>query len=227
VVAALVVVGALAVTGCDVHPGSAAVVNGTSISESKVDNLVLAACAFIKVGRIKSGGQTPGQSMASLRQVILEDLINFQITREAAARLHLTVSEAKIGEASANQPIPASLSSSEREQLQQFFRASSVAQLHQAVIGAHLQNHSVTNADNVTTNNVSRLVSASQKYLRTFSEKQDVVVNPKYGAWNGHNLVDVNGSLSAPASEAAKHWAALRRVDSSSVEGLPPSQVCG
>jgi hypothetical protein len=226
-VAALAVVGVLAVTGCDAHPGSAAVINGSSISQSKVDNLVLAACDFTKVGRVQSGGTTPGQSMANLRHVILQDLITFEIAGEAAAHLHLTVSQAKIGEATANQSIPQSLSSSEREQLQQFFRASSVAQLQQAVIGAHLNDPTVTNADSVTNNNVAKLVSQAQKYLQTFTAKQDIVVNPQYGAWNGHTLVDASGSLSKPASQAALRWITLRRSASSSVAELPPSQVCG
>jgi hypothetical protein len=227
VVAALAAVGALALSGCDVHPGTAAVVNDQSISEGHVDDLVLAACDFSKVQRLQTGGTEPSTSMAYLRNVLLQNLISFKITHEAATNRHLTVSEAKIAEASQGQSIPAGVSADDRDLLNQFFVDSARWELEQAVIGANLKDPSVTNADNVTSSNVQGFVQRAQAFLTRFTENQHVVVNPAYGSWNGQTLEDSNGSLSAPASSSALKLVQLRLAASSSVEGLPPSQVCG
>ena len=224
VVAALAVVGAMALSGCTVHPGSAVVIDDQSISQSHIDDLVLAACAFTKVNRI---GNTPSTSMAYLRNVLLDNEINFAISHRLVTALHLTVSPAKVAIASAGQKIPSALSSKDRDLLRQFFVDSARSQLEEAVIGAHLKDHTVTNADSVTGANVSELVKAAQPLITAYTKRQDVVVNPAYGSWDGATLVDSEGSLSAPASAPAKKWILLRKTNSNSVAGLPPSQVCG
>jgi hypothetical protein len=165
--------------------------------------------------------------MAFLRNFLLKNLITFKITQEAAAANHLTVSPAKVAQASGGEPLPLSMSEKDRELLRQFFIDSARSELEQAVIGAHLEDGSVTNADGITSKNVNKYVSESAKYLTPFTRKVDVTVNPAYGTWNGTTLVDDEGSLSAPASRVAKNWIALRKANGTSVAGLPPSQVCG
>jgi hypothetical protein len=222
-VAGLAVVGTLALSGCTLHPGSAAVVNGSDISQSKVDSLVLAACSFSKVQRISTGGASPQTSMAFLRQQLLQSLITFRITNKAATQLHLTVSPAAIAKITATQPVPGSLGSSEQKLLKQFFYDSDRSQLQVAVIGAHIKNPSVTNADNVTPTDQK----AAAKYLAAFTARQQVEVSPAFGTWSNGALVRTDGSLSAPVSAAALKWVQLRSPTAQGVLGIPPSQVCG
>lgn len=221
--AGLAVVAALALSGCTMHPGSAAVVNGDNISQSHIDNLVLAACSYQEAGRKQQGGAKPSTSMAYLRHVFVQDLISFQISNKAANQMGLTVSPAAIAKVTSSQKIPPGLSSSDQKLLTQFFYDSAKAQLQQATIGAHIKDPSVTNADNVS----SADITAAQKYLTAFTAKQSVTVSPANGSWNGQTVQAGNGSLSAPASTVAKRWEQLEQNNAQNVTGLPPSQVCG
>lgn len=205
----------LAGCGTNFHPGAAAVVNDHAISESEVDNLVLAACEYSKEVRLEQGGAEPGQSMASLRSSLAAALIRFEITDEAATQLGLSVSDAKIAELTAANQIPPGLSETTRELLEGFFLDASRAQLQQAVVGAHLSDPQVTTADHIT----SADSDAATQYLNHFAAKQDVTVNPSYGSWDGSALVHGSGSLSDPVSTTA--------TAAAPVADLPPSQVCG
>jgi hypothetical protein len=219
-------VGALAMSGCTFHPGQAAVVNGSDISQSTVDDLVQAGCGFFKAQRVQTGSGQPATSTAFLRTLFTENLISFKIIDKAASRLHLTVSPAAIAKASAGQSLPTGLQGEDRTRLKSFFEMSTRADLQQAVIGAHLKDPSVTNADHV----VASQIADSRAYLKAFTLKQQVSVNPAYGTWSHGRVIDSDGSLSAAESTPARTWLKLRSANSAGtggVAGLPPSQVCG
>lgn len=209
----------LAGCGTGIRPGAAAVVNGHVITQDEVDDLVLAACEYSKAVRLEQGGAEPAQSMATLRSSLAEALIQFEITDAAAAQLGVSVSDAKIAQLSSGNPMPAGLSKTSRDLLEDFFYGASRAQLQQAVVGAHLRDPKITTADAVTPQDLQ----AATEYLDDFAKQQEVTVNPSYGSWDGSTLVDVSGSLSDPVSTSAT--AADPAADP--VEGLPPSQVCG
>ena len=86
----------------------------------------------------------------------------------------LTVSPAAIAKVTSSQKIPPGLSSSDQQLLTQFFYDSAKAQLQQATIGAHLKDPSVTNADNVT----SADITAATAVPHAFTAKQSVTVSP-------------------------------------------------
>lgn len=209
-------------TGCgaDIHPGSAAVVNGEAISQNTVDDLVLAACDYSKAVRLEQGGAEPSQSMASLRSALAGALIQFRITDLAASELGVSVSEAKISEVTSGGTMPPGLDSESRELLDGYFYDAARAQLQQAAVGAHLADPEVTTADNVSPDNVT----AATDYLNKYAARQDVSVDPSYGSWNGSELVSGSGSLSDPVSTTP---AAVAGAQADAVADLPPSQVCG
>lgn len=220
-IAGLAAVAGLAVSGCTFHPGSAAVVNGTKISQRKVDDLVSAACDITSL----LAAQNPNPSKSSVsyyKHLFTQDLISFAITDKAAAQLHLTVSPAAIARVTGSQTLPDGLSAEDRDRLTGFLNASARSQLQQAVIGAHLSDPSVTNADKVTTSDLK----AADPYLAAFTRKQSVQVNPAYGSWDGQRVANTDGSLSKPASPIAATWLRLRQGGSTDVTGLPPNQVC-
>jgi hypothetical protein len=222
--AAVATAGVLAVTGCTFHPGRAAVVNGSSISQSRVDNLVLAACAFSKQQRVTSTDTGPSTSVAYLRSLLTGDLISFQIIAKAYQQMGLQpITPAQVAQITKSEPVPASLSSSDRSQLTTFFAASARSELQEAVIGAHLTDPSVTSAAHVTSDDIKK----STAYLKHFTAQQQVALNPSYGTWADGTIHDTDGSLSAAVSGPAKTWLVLRAKDSSSVAGLPANQVCG
>jgi hypothetical protein len=217
----------IALSGCQFHPGQAAVVNGSSISQSSVDDLVQAGCDFFKAQRATAGGATPATPTSFLRNLFTQNLIQFKIVDKAAAALHLTVSEAAIAKASQGQTLPAGMPSDTRALLKSFFTQSTRADLQQAVIGAHLKDPSVTNADHV----VQTQIADSRAYLKAFTLEQHVSVNPAYGMWSHGQVLDSDGSLSAAQSSVARKWLKLREANADGsgggVDGLPASQVCG
>lgn len=215
-------VAATVMSGCMFHPGSAAVVNGSTISQNTIDDLVVAGCGFFRAQRIEQGGATPDTSTAWLRNVFIGSLITIKIVDLAADQLHLTVSPAAV--ANATQTLPAGMSSDDQEVLGAFLADSARSEIQRAVIGANLEDPSVTNADGVTPDDIT---PASEKYLRSFTARQHVEVNPAYGTWSGGTLVDTDGSLSKAQSADARKWLALRADNQQSVIGLPASQVCG
>jgi hypothetical protein len=219
----VLVVGVFAVSGCSFHPGSAAVVDGQSISQGDLDNLVMAACDFSKVRRLQAQGTAPATAMAYLRRIFLQDEISFIITAKAAQQLHLTITPASIANVTSGETIPAGLSSQDHDLLTMFFTDSARSQLQQATIGAHLSNPSVTDSSHVTPTDLR----AAQKYMTAFTARQHVSINPAYGNWSGQRLGNAIDSLSVPVSHDAKHWATLRKNDASGVKGLPAGQVCG
>ena len=201
-------------------------VNGSNISQSTVDDLVKAGCGFFEASRAETGGGEP-TSTAFLRNLFTQSLISFKIIDKAADQMNLTVSKAQIADKGSGQTIPKGLQGEDRERLQNFFMLSTRSDLQRAVIGAHLKDPSVTNADHVTQSQIED----STKFLKAFTLKQDVSVNPAYGTWSEGELLNTDGSLSAAQSPAAKKWLNLREQTSNGssdgVAGLPPSQVCG
>ncbi len=218
---AMAVVFALAGCGTNIHPGTAAVVNGHVISQGEVDDLVLAACEYSKAVRLQQGGAEPGQSMATLRSSFVEALIQFELTDEAVSQLELSVSDAGIAELTAANTMPPGLTEESQGLLEGFFFNASRARLQQAVVGAHLRDPKVVTAEDV----IPEDIDAATKYLDKFATNQDVAVNPSYGSWDGSTLVHTSGSLSDAVSTTPP--AAGPGAAPDPVKDLPPSQVCG
>lgn len=227
----LALVAVLGVSGCTFHPGSAAVVNGTKISQTDVDDLVTAACDFTRANRVKNAGATgPSTSVSSLKHLFTQNLVSFAITDKAARQLHLSVSQAAIGKITSQQTIPGGLSDSDKSTLDGFFTDSARTQLQQVLIGAHLKNASVTSIGQVSEADYQTLLTSADAYMSRFTKQQSVQVNPSYGSWDGGAVAATDGSLSAPESEVAGKWLRLRAqgaTDSTKVAGLPANQVCG
>lgn len=226
-IAVAALVGAVVLSSCTFHPGQAAVVNGTNISQGTVDDLVHAGCSIFEANRKTNGGAAPATSTSYLRHLFTLNLISFKIIDKAASQLHLTVSPAAIARITSSQPLPGGLQGVDRERLTGFLEMSTRADLQKAVIGAHLKDPSVTNADHVQPGQISDSV----KYLHTFTLQQHVSVNPAYGTWSHGQLLDTDGSLSAAQSQSARRWLTLRAENTDgtgqNADQLPTSQVCG
>lgn len=223
-------VGAILISGCSFHPGQAAVVNGSGISQSSIDDLVQAGCSFFKAQRLQSGSGGPATSTSFLRNLFTGNLITFKITDQAAAQLHLSVSQAAIAKFGQT-TLPKGFVGTDRDRLTSFLQKSTRSDLEQAVIGAHLKDPSVTNADSLVGSQIETLIGDATAYLKAFTLKQHVSVNPAYGTWSAGHVLDTDGSLSAAQSTVARKWLRLRQANSAGsgagVAGLPASQVCG
>jgi hypothetical protein len=218
---------ALVVTSCgtDLRPGTAAVVGDTTISEDEVDDLVAAACEYTEAIRLEQGsGSRPTQSIANLRTSVTRQLIQAEVTRSATEELGLTVNEATVSALASGSSFPEGVEPDDEELLTAFFEEQSRSLLGQAVVGAHLQDESVTVADETLGQDD---VDAARDYLAEQAQQLDVKVNPAYGTWSEGDLTTASGSLSDPVSDAARAAFADTSGDPGALSELPESQVCG
>ncbi|MDQ3485500.1 MAG: SurA N-terminal domain-containing protein [Actinomycetota bacterium] len=224
--AAAAFVAAMSMGGCgtDLQPGLAASVNGTPITEATIDDLVEAVCAFNEIERKNQGGAEASQLVQDLRSSLLESLVIVEITDQAAEERGVTVSDALIDKNSAGTPVPAELPDDQEELLLEFLRNRTEQTLQQGVIGANLEDPSVTTADSIKPSDVS----AANSYLMDFAEKQDVEIAPRYGTWTGNRLEFGTGSLSDPVSTTAAPTPVPGQPPSTEATPTPPvSQRCG
>lgn len=200
---------ALSLTGCstDLHPGTAAIVNGTSITQSQIDDVTSAVCAYVvEVG--KQGGQPQDYGIADLKSSLTSTIVQFEITRQVAKDQGLSVSPAQIDAVAAQFGLPQGLSSEDEKEVQDYFDEAAEATLLQAVIGAHAKDKQVTDAEDLTQDQIN----AEKPFMDRYYESADVEVNPAYGTWNGKRIKPGTGSLSEPV-----------RTSSTS---LPANQKC-
>jgi len=224
--AAAACIAALSMSGCgtELHPGLAASVNGTPITEATIDDLLEAVCAFNEIERKKQGGTEPSQSIQTLRSSLVESLVIVEITDQAAEERGVTVSDALIDKNAAGTAVPSELPDDQEELLREFLQNRTEQALQQGVIGANLEDPSVTTADNIRQSDVS----AANSYLLDYANKQDVEIAPRYGSWDGQRLEFGTGSLSDPVSTTAQPTPVPGQPPSTEETPTPPaSQRCG
>jgi hypothetical protein len=189
----------LALSGCSAgfHPGNAAAVDGTTISESSVDDVMDAACAYTE-DFAKQNAQVQKLDRVEYRGVFLTGMIQAAITDEIATSQGLTVSDAQVESTAVTSvnSIPDSLSDSETDALTQYFEDQARSSIQQALIGKHADDPSITNGSQLTSDEIS----ADKPHMTTYFKEADVDVNPSYGTWNGTSIDSGTGSLSVLAA---------------------------
>lgn len=214
-----VALGLLAGCGSNLHPGAAANVNGSVLSQSEVDDIVGAACRYITLQNQAS--TTPQQfSVSQLRATVTSSLISFDLLDGAVDDLGLTIRDADVEALAAQSTLPEGLSSSDSALLDEFFTDAAQSEVTQETVGAHLKDSSVTDSGDATSDDVG----ASTDYVKKYFGEQDVTVNPGYGTWDGTTVNQSAGSLSDPVSDAAKQ--ALPADGQTDLSGRPAAQVC-
>jgi len=215
----------IAVAGCgtDLHPGAAAVVDGTTISQGEVGDLTSAFCTSIEQQRTSSGRSQPTTSIAELKRNLTGSLIQFQLTQDAADELGLSVSDAAVADFLKQQQVSVSesLPDDDQQLIEDFFDQAARNQLLLALIGAHQKDPSVTTIDQVTSDETQ----AGTTYMQKYAADHDVTVNPSYGTWGDQGLGLSSGSLSAAVSDQAKAF--LQPPAQGETPDLPASQLCG
>ncbi len=220
-------VAALLLTGCgaDLHPGAAAVVDGETISQGQIDDLVSAACDYTQLTREESGSGTAATlGKASLRTQLTNALVQFRLTEAAADELNVRVTDAQVTNLASGNPMPETISDDAKDVISDFFYDAAKSQLLQGVIGVHLKDSSVTTVEDVTEEDVE----AAADYMKKYYEKADVEINPSYGRWNGNSIDEGSGSLSDPIeTTTAAPEAEPGQPAPDPLEDLPESQKCG
>lgn len=216
--AALGLAASLAITGCDqsFHPGAAAVVDGTTISEDQLDDVVTSVCNYLEIANETS--QTPSTpTFAELKASFLGVYIQLEVVRGMLDSMGLTVNDADIEALASQFTIPPELDDDDAQVIDDYLRAQAENQLGQATIAAHLDDPSVTDSSDVD----PQAVQGATKAVAAAMDEADIEVNPSFGTWDGQGVTAGSGSLSTLVSQPEP--ADGEPADTSD---LPPSQVC-
>jgi hypothetical protein len=178
--AAAVVVASLTPNGCADHPGDAAVIGDTAISESRLDDTVRAVSA------VQGEPITPRSA--------LQLMINAELSEQVAAKRTVSITDAEVAAA-----MPQVV---QDPQLLAKFEADPVASafLHDFARGqiGLIKIGGASGAEDPGAR------EAAQKGLQIVTEeaaKIGVEVSPRFGKWSGDQIAAQSGSLSTPFNQ--------------------------
>jgi hypothetical protein len=218
------VVAVLAASGCDsdLHPGAAAVVDGTTISQDQVDDVVTAVCDYLMIAN--ESAQTPSEpAFSDLRSSFLGLYVEFEVVDAATEALGLTIHPADIDAFASQFELPDDLSDEDADIIDGYLYEQADDQVSQATIAAHLKDSGVTDSSDVDPN----AIDGAADYLADQLSDADIEVNPAYGVWDGQAVTIGSGSLSSLVSKTLPPPPEDGSQPQTDTSDLPPSQVCG
>jgi hypothetical protein len=188
-----VVVGLL-FSACSVHPGYAAVVGDSKISEGDVDDVASALCSV--------QGSSGQQALATraARQGALDVLISSELSRQFGDSQGVTPDQEQVSAAlKANEQNIQGLPEEHRQVFTDTLRGYAEGQLMLADIGRKAL--ASQGKSNVTD---QQAISAGTTLRNKWAEKHaDVSVDPRYGDYQKGALLSKSGSLSVAQSQQA------------------------
>jgi hypothetical protein len=221
-VAALGAAAVMALAGCGLTPGAAAVVGDETITTAELDDAAQALCAANIAGAEARGQSSPVLASRGARQGALQVLIESELTHQFAASRGVEPDQQQVSQAvEANQSALAMIPKSEREQFVELLRGFAEGQVMLLEIGRNALAEQ-GNEDPTEQEATAEGLRLRQQWAEQHS---DVEVAPKYGAYEDGALRPGSGSLSIPVSERARAGA-VADPPSGWVSELPASQTC-
>lgn len=221
-VAALGAAAVMALAGCGLNPGAAAVVGDETITTAEVDDAAQALCAANIAGAKAQGQQSPRLASRGARQGALQVLIESELTHQFAAARGIQPDQQQVSQAvEANQFALSMIAESEREQFTELLRRFAESQGMLIEIGRRALAEQ-GNEDPTDQEATAEALRLRQEWAK---ENADVEVAPKYGDYENGALRPDSGSLSIPVSQQAREGA-VAEPPSGWVAGLPASQTC-
>ena len=210
---------AVALTGCSVHPGAAAVVGSDRISQDRVDEVAAALCAANAPSAAQPGA--PALASRGARQGALQVLLDSELSRQFGEREGAEPSNRKVSAAlAANAQSIASLPETHRDAFRAALKEYAEGQLVLIDIGrASLESQGETDVSD------DEAIAEGSRLRAAYVASIDVEVDPRYGTFDDGSLQPSSGSLSVPASDGAVAGASSEPA-AGWVAALPASQKC-
>lgn len=189
----------LALSACgSMHPGSAIVIDGDSVSADKVDDLADNLCEAIGAsGQADVGGKDARQQAVSL-------MLSLTAARQAADDLGIEVEPSKYAVTSSDtEALEAQFPDADSEQLE---KVIAISKESSALVTAIGQDQAGSSAS------TEQAQQAGQQYLQDFIADADVSIDPRYGLDDDGQPKDETDSLSVRVSDPA--------------EDIPSTQQC-
>lgn len=214
----VVLLGVVLLAACgEAYPGSAAAVDGRTISVSEVDDVATALCTANAQGQ--SGQSLPSRGA---RQSALSVLLRSNISLAFGAQQGVTADPRDVAAAiSQNQATIDALPADQREVFSETVKNYAEGQLVVIAVGKKLLEEQGGQQANQ-----NAALAAGEKARVKFADGLDVDVDPRFGTFKAGELAPAGGSLSVPVSSRAKAGEA-GTPDPSWVSGLPAAQTCG
>lgn len=210
----------LLLTGCsDLTPGTAAVVNGSKITNHDVDELAAAQC--VAANRAAKSGQSTTMAISRVKAESLGLLMDAELSRQYGKDQGITPEPSLAGGFFDQlKPGITPLPSKARAVLTDFFESwgKGRAILVQAGARSTGQTPSLTNLD--------QLLTAGLKDRESWLKKADITTDARYSPNEKGYPGASSGSVSRATSSYAKD-ASKTKPDANWVKTLPPSQKCG
>jgi hypothetical protein len=215
---ALVAGAALALTGCGLHPGAAAVVGDTTISNGEVDDAAAALCSANITGAKAQGQPAPDLASRGARQAALQLLVDTELSHQFGEEKGVDPARSQVSAAlQQNKQALDLLPESRKPAFEDLLRSYAEGQLMLIAIGK--QSLADASADD------NAALSEGTKLRNKWAKSVDVEVDPRYGTFDQGTLTPASGSLSIPVSQRATAGAGADPA-ASWVAGLPMTQKC-
>jgi hypothetical protein len=204
-------------SGCDTHPGAAAVVGSESISQGRLDDVALALCSA------QSASSPQALAGRAAREGALSVMVSSELSRQFGRAMGVDPDQSQVSAAvTANQSTIDKLPASRRSAFTDTLRTYAEGQLVVIAVGRRALLERGTKsptADQAVAVGTALRDAWVKKHLK-------VTVDPRYGRFTKGSLVTSSGSLSVPVSAIATAGAKAQ-PDASWVSALPASQQCG
>jgi hypothetical protein len=210
----------LLLTGCsDLTPGTAAVVNGTRISNRSVDRLSDAQCTLRQV--LSKSNSAPAASFSRVKQESLSLLMDAQLSNQFGKSKDIEA-DPVLTAGFLNQVLPV-FKPLPKKSRDEFIRVFRVWSKGRAIL---VQAGGAASGQQPTSTNLDQLVNAGLQARASWLKKADIDTDARYAPDKDGFPGGGQGSISQAGSTFAKD-AAKSTQDAKWVEGLPSAQKCG
>jgi hypothetical protein len=208
---------AFLLAGCGMHPGAAAVVGGTTITDRDVDDAAAALCSANLTGAESRGEARPELASRGARQAALQLLVDNELSRQLGEKEGVDPSQAEVSAALAqNRPTIDLLPEERKGAFTDILRGYAEGQLVLLELGRRSLGEQAPDEEAIT---------EGARLRDRFARSVDVEVDPRFGDYDQGTLTAGGGSLSIPVSENA-FAGANPEPGAEWVAALPGTQKC-
>jgi hypothetical protein len=214
------VVALLLLTGCgEVTPGTAAVVNGSRITDDQVDDLASAQC--VAADRAAKTGNSTSMAVSQVRQqslgLLMDTKLSLQYAKSKGITPEQSLAQGFYGQLEGGiDPLPGKARTVLTDVFESWAKGRAIL----------VQAGSQSTGQAPSASNLYALVNAGLQSRTTWMKNATIKTNPRYAPSKNGFPGGGDGSVSRAVSDYAK-GATATKADAKFVAGLPASQKCG
>lgn len=215
--AALAAVVATTLAGCGVNPGTAAVVESSTVSHDEVDDVALAVCSANLASARANNQPLPTLATRGAREVALQILLETELSQQFGEHEGIEANQQQVSQAvSQNEAGIGLLPEDQREDFRGALRDYAEAQLILVEAGRRSLGGQVSDDE---------AIAEGARLRSEFVQTLDVEIDPRYGRFEDGTFKRGGAALSVPASREARDGSQAQPAEAF-VASLPATQQC-